>query len=148
MILVPPKHNLLSGYPLAIEIPVQWGELDAYGHVNNTVFFRYFESARMAYLERCGLLEHYEKHRVGIILYSTECRFRAALYHPDSVLVGARTLQIEADRFVMGYGVVSTSQDRISADGRATLVWYDYNTGEKVPLPESIRSTISDFEAP
>ena len=139
-------HHLLVGYPVAIELPVQWGELDAYGHLNNTVFFRYFESARMAYLDRCGFSELYERDRVGPILHSTECRFRSALYHPDTVLVGARTLQIERDRFVMGYAVVSRSQDTIAADGRGTLVSFDYKTRTKVTLPESVRLAIEELE--
>jgi len=134
------------GYPVAIAIPVQWGELDAYGHVNNTVLFRYFESARMAYLDRCGFSDMYERERIGPILHSTECRFRSALYHPDSLLVGARTLQMERDRFVMGYAVVSQSQDRIAADGRGTLVAFDYNTRTKVNLPESVRTAIEALE--
>ena len=119
MTITSEKHHQLAAYPVVIEIPVLWGELDAYGHVNNTVYFRYFESARMAYLERCGVLESYERERNGIILYSTECRFRSALHHPDTVLVGARTVQIEDDRFVMGYGAASISQDRVVAEGSA-----------------------------
>jgi acyl-CoA thioester hydrolase len=141
-----PNHRLLEGFPVVIEIPVLWGELDAYGHVNNTVYFRYFESARMAYLERCGVLESYDRDRTGIILYSTECRFKSALHHPDSVLVGARTIQIEGDRFVMGYGVVSRSADRVAAEGHATLVWFDYNRRTKMPLPEFVRNTIGELE--
>lgn len=141
-----PIHQLLTSFPVVIELPVQWGDVDAYGHVNNTVFFRYFESARMAYLGQCGVLESYEKNRVGIILYSTECRFRSALHHPDSVLVGARTLQIEADRFVMAYSVVSSEQDRIAAEGCATLVWFDYNTRTKARLPDSVRTAIEKLE--
>ena len=139
-------HHLLAGYPVAIELPVQWGELDAYGHLNNTVFFRYFESARMAYLDRAGFSDLYDRERVGPILHSTECRFRSALYHPDTVLVGARTLQIERDRFVMGYAVVSRSQDKIAADGRGTLVSFDYKTRTKVQLPESVRLAIEELE--
>jgi acyl-CoA thioester hydrolase len=146
MIILRPDHHLLAGYPIAIEIPVQWGELDAYGHVNNTVLFRYFESARMAYLERCGVLESYESNRIGIILYSTECRFRAALFHPDSVLVGARTLHLEKDRFVMGYAAVSLTMDRIVAEGGATLVWFDYTKQRKVALPDSVRAAIEELE--
>ena len=146
MTVIPVNHHLLAGYPVAIEIPVQWGELDAYGHVNNTVLFRYFESARMAYLDRCGFSELYDRDKIGPILHSTECRFRHALYHPDTVCVGARTLQIERDRFVMGYGVVSTSQDKLAADGRGTLVSFDYNTRTKVPLPESVRIAIEALE--
>ncbi len=139
--------DLLSGYPVIIEIPVLWGELDAYGHVNNTVYFKYFESARMAYLERCGVLEHYERDHHGIILYSTECRFRTALHHPDAVLIGARTVQIESDRFVMAYSVVSCSQERVAAEGRATLVWFDYDVRTKISIPESVRNAIGELEA-
>lgn len=146
MTVIPTRHHLLSGYPVTIEVPVQWGELDAYGHVNNTVFFRYFESARMAYLDRCGFSELYDRERIGPILHSTECRFRCALFHPDLVLVGARALQIERDRFVMGYAVVSQSQDRIAADGRGTLVSFDYKKRAKVPLPESVRIAIEELE--
>jgi acyl-CoA thioester hydrolase len=140
-------HELLAGYPVVIEIPVLWGELDAYGHVNNTVYFKYFESVRMAYLEQCGALDSYERERHGIILYSTECRFRSALHHPDSVLVGARTVQIESDRFVMAYSVVSRSADCIAAEGRATLVWFDYNSRTKISLPESVRQAINALES-
>jgi len=139
-------HHLLAGYPVAIEIPVLWGELDAYGHVNNTVYFKYFESVRMEYLERCGILESYERDRHGIILRSAECRFRSALHHPDSVLVGARTVRMEADRFVMAYSVVSRSADQVAAEGRATLVWFDYNARAKLSLPESIRDSIRQLE--
>ena len=141
------NHQMLAGYPVVIEIPVLWGELDAYGHVNNTVYFKYFESVRMVYLERCGVLEWYERERIGIILHSTECRFRSALHHPDSVLVGARTIQMEVDRFVMAYTVVSRSADRVAAEGRATLVWFDYNSRSKTSLPEPVRTSISALES-
>lgn len=143
---LPVDDPLLAGYPVAIELPVQWGELDAYGHLNNTVFFRYFESARMAYLDLCGFSDLYERDRIGPILHSTECRFRVALYHPDTVLVGARTIQIERDRFVMGYSVVSRSQAKVAADGRGTLVSFDYKTRTKVALPESVRLAIEELE--
>ena len=53
--------EIFRGFPIVIELPVQWGEMDAYGHVNNTVLFRYFESARMAYFERCGFIATYER---------------------------------------------------------------------------------------
>ena len=146
MTVSPTQHPLLAEHPVVIEIPVLWGELDAYGHVNNTVYFKYFESVRMAYLQECGVLESYDRDRTGIILYSTECRFRAALHHPDSVLVGARTEQIQADRFVMGYSVVSRAAERVAAEGRATLVWFDYNKRTKIPLPESVQNAIGQLE--
>ena len=100
-------HPLLDGFPVVARIPVQWGEMDAYGHVNNTVLFRYFETARIAFLDRCGFLETHERDKVGAILHSTDCRFRRALRYPDTVLVGGRALDVSTDRFTMGYRVVS-----------------------------------------
>jgi YbgC/YbaW family acyl-CoA thioester hydrolase len=141
-----PNHRLLEGFPVAVEIPVLWGELDAYGHVNNTAYFRYFESVRMSYLERCGVLESYDRNRTGIILHSTECRFRSALHFPDSVLAGTRTVQMEDDRFLMSYAVVSRTADRVVAEGYATLVWFDYNARTKISLPQSVRNAIYELE--
>jgi acyl-CoA thioester hydrolase len=140
------RHPLLAGYPVCIRIPVQWGDMDAYGHVNNTVFFRYFESARIAYLKRCGFLDSYEEQRVGAILHSTECRFRRALFHPDTVLVGGRATDVAADRFTMGYAVVSTAEDQLAAEGTGVVVSYDYGRREKCPLPARVRERIEELE--
>jgi len=121
---------------------VHWGEMDAYGHLNNTVFFRYFETARIAFLERCGMLASYERDHIGAILHSTECRFRRPLFHPDDLLVGARTLAVGDDRFTMGYRIVSLGQDAVAADGSGIIVAYDYAAGRKVALPDAIRAAV------
>lgn len=140
------RHPLLVEFPVVISIPVQWGELDAYGHVNNTVFFRYFETARIAYLDRCGFLESHERDHVGAILHSTHCRFRRPLHFPDTVLVGARATGVEDDRFTMAYRVVSTAHDTVVADGSGVIVSFDYDRRRKVPLPAGVRDGIDALE--
>ncbi len=142
-----PTDDGLSAYPVTVEIPVQWGEMDAYGHVNNAVFFRYFETARIAYLDRCGFLEAYERLQIGPILHSTECRFRQPLRYPDTIVAGARALQIDADRFTMGYAVFSKGQSQIIAEGRGIIVSFDYAQNEKTPLPDSVRVGIDGLES-
>jgi len=137
-----PTHPALAGFPVVAAMPVHWGEMDAYGHVNNTVFFRYFETARIAYLDRCGFLESYDRDRVGAILHSTDCRFRLPLFYPDEVLVGARTVDVAEDRFTMGYRIVSRTQDAVAADGSGIIVAYDYRAGCKVPLPPAVRAGV------
>src|SRR5688572_13971349 len=117
---------LLPGFPVVVEIPVQWGEMDAYGHVNNTVLFRYFESARIAYLERCGFIDSYDRDKIGAILHSTGCRFRHALFYPDTVLIGARAVEVGEDRLTMAYCVVSTAQRDVVAEGTGVVVAFDY----------------------
>jgi acyl-CoA thioester hydrolase len=137
------NHDLLAEYPVVVRIPVQWGEMDAYGHVNNTIFFRYFETARIAFLERCGLLQSYEHQRVGAILHSTSCRFRRALFYPDTVDVGGRTSEVGDDRFTMQYRLVSLAQNDVVADGEGVIVSYDYAAGKKVPLPDDVRRRLA-----
>lgn len=136
----------LEGFPATIEIPVQWGDMDAYGHVNNTVYFRYFESARIEYLDLCGFLESFESRGVGAILHSTSCRFRRALTYPDSVLVGGRAAEVAEDRFVMEYRIVSVDQEALVAEGDGVVVSFDYEQGTKTALPEDVRRRIEALE--
>jgi len=121
--------------------------MDLYGHVNNTVLFRYFESARIVYLERCGFLESYDLNKIGAILHSTECRFRQPLHHPDEVLVGARATQVDEDRFTMSYMVFSLQTSKVAAEGSGIVVSFDYERRTKVPLPQAVLQGITALEA-
>ena len=141
------RDNLLAGFPIIVRIPVQWGEMDAYGHVNNTVFFRFFESARVKFLEECRFLEAYERDRVGAILHSTSCRFRRRLVYPDTALVGARVKDLTADRFTMVYTLVSESQQAVAADGECVVVSYDYTSRQTAPIPDYVRDAIEKLES-
>ena len=102
---------------MVVEMPVAWGEMDAYGHVNNTVYFRYFEQARIAYLERIGFTDEALRGGVGPILASTHCRFRHPLRYPDRVLSATRVTEVAEDRFVMEYRVVSDGARRGGGGG-------------------------------
>ena len=137
----------LDGYPLVIEAPVAWGEMDSMGHVNNIAYFRYFESARIAYFERVGFMAHLLETGVGPILASTQCRFRLALSYPDTVFVGAKAEQITDDRFVMKYLAVSRRHAKPAAEGEGLIVSFDYRAQRKAPLPAEVRARIEELEA-
>lgn len=136
----------LAGYPVVVEVPVVWGEMDAFGHVNNIVYFRYFETARIAYFEKLDVREFLERDPVGPILAETTCRFRAALSYPDRVSIGARVASIGEDRFVMRYAVFSHRLGRPAAEGEGTLVCFDYRQNRKAPVPERLRLRIAELE--
>lgn len=138
--------HLLSGFPVVVRIPVAWGEMDAYQHVNNIVYFRYFETARITYFERVGLIQGgFEG--VGPILASTDCRFKFPLTFPDTVAVGARVVGMDEDRFTMEYRVVSERADRVAAEGRGVIVTYRYAEGKKAPVPDGLRTAIEALES-
>lgn len=141
------SDHLLAGYPIIVRIPVQWSEMDFYGHVNNTVFFRFFESARIKYLEECRFLEAYERDQIGAILHSTRCRFRRPLVYPDTALVGTRVTDLTADRFTMVYTLISEAQQATAAEGECIVVSYDYASRRAAPIPDYVLDAIEKLEA-
>jgi acyl-CoA thioester hydrolase len=138
--------NLVEGYPVVIEIPVQWGEMDAFQHVNNVVYFRYFENARIAYFEKLDVIQFMTRKGVGPILAATSCRFKTPLTYPDKVLVGAKVTAIEEDRFVMDYRAVSTRHQKVAAEADGVIVTFNYRENKKVAVPEELRRLIMEIE--
>lgn len=139
-------NKLLEGYPVVIEIPIAWGEMDSFQHVNNTAYFRYFESARIRYSEKLGLHKQKDETGIGPILASTSCKYRLPLTYPDTVSVGTKIIDIAGDRFTMKYVVVSHKHQKIAAEGDGVVVMYDYREGKKTAIPEEIRKRILAME--
>jgi acyl-CoA thioester hydrolase len=139
--------HLLRCYPVILEVPVRWGDMDAFQHVNNIVYFQYFESARVAYLEALGVVEFMNGTTIGPILASIDCRFRFPVTYPDTLRVGARVSQLGSDRFVIAHRAVSTQHGRLAAEGEGMAVTFDYAAQRKAPLPEMVRARILALEA-
>jgi acyl-CoA thioester hydrolase len=136
----------LAGYPVVMEIPVAWGEMDAFGHLNHTVYFRYMETARISYFEKLDFPDFLGRNPVGPILGAISCRFRAPLAYPDRVSVGVKVSQVEKDRFVMSYSIFSHKSWKLVAEGESTIVCFDYQQGRKTPLPEKLKNGIGGLE--
>lgn len=139
-------NELLKSCPVVIEIPVAWGEMDSLRHVNNIIYFRYFESARMAYFQRLDIWNYMDETGLGPILASTQCKFKIPLTYPDVVSVGTRVSGIEADRYNMKYVVVSHAHAKVAAEGEGLIVSYDYRAQKKAPLPDEIKERIRNLE--
>ena len=141
---------LLTDFPVTVEIPVAWGDMDAMGHVNNTVYFRYFETARIACFAELGLgrIEGGDgalADGVGPILHSASCRFRIPLTFPDTVTVGARVGDIGDDRFAMRFRAVSHQHGAVAADGDSLIVTFAYATGTKAPVSDALRAQLVEL---
>ena len=142
----PTLQKSLDTYPVVIEIPIRWGDMDAFQHVNNIVFFQYFESARMAYLEKIQALDYFESTGIGPILASTRCRFRFPVTYPDTLSVGAKVTDIGQDRFTHQYLAFSNVHRKVAAEGEGIVVTIDYKSNAKSPLPEPIKQRIYALE--
>jgi acyl-CoA thioester hydrolase len=139
-------HKQLADFPVVVEADVAWREMDSFGHVNNVVFFHYFENSRIDYLRRVGWFALLDTIGVGPIVQSTQGRFRRPLKYPDRIQIGARIITMETDRVTFEHRLVSESWDDVAAEGQAVVVCYDYRVNKKTPLPFELRERIDQLE--
>jgi acyl-CoA thioester hydrolase len=136
----------LAEFPAVITLPVLWGDQDAFGHVNNTIPIRWFESARIAYLEAPEIAELMEREKVGPILAAIGCNYRRQITYPDTVSIGARVTRLGGASLTMIHQVWSERQQAIVADGESTIVVFDYATQRPVRMSEALRGAIAALE--
>jgi acyl-CoA thioester hydrolase len=141
------SKELLAGFPVVVEQAVVWGEMDAYQHVNNVVYFRYFENARLEYFRQLGWPEFEEATGIGPILAATRARFRRPLTYPDTIAIAARAREVGGDRFTLEHRIISRRLQAMATEGEGVIVTYDYRRGVKVPVPEELLRRITELEA-
>ena len=140
------QHEALADYPVVIAVPVLWGDQDAFGHVNNVVYLRWCETARVDYLGRIGLWQMIAEQGVGPIVASISCDYRKPINYPDEIHAGARVTRIGNSSFKMDHVVVSRETNAVVAQVSSTLVVYDYRANKPVPVPGHIRAAIAGLE--
>jgi acyl-CoA thioester hydrolase len=141
------SHPLLVGFPIVIELDVGWSDMDAFDHVSNLVYFRYFQDARLVYLERVGWLATKRELGLGPILKSASATYRKPLKFPDRIWVGARTFDLQPDRLTFEHKIVSRAWDALACEGTAVVVSYDYRKESKCALPDVVRRAIEEIDA-
>ena len=124
-------------------IPIRWGDMDTMGHVNNTVYFRYMESGRIAWLDKLGVGPNPTGE--GIVIINAFCNFLHQLEYPGEVLV--RTYASNLKRSSLDTWVTMArvdAPDRVCANGGATIVWVDFPRQKSAPFPPRVREQLRD----
>jgi acyl-CoA thioester hydrolase len=133
-------------FPVSASIPVAWGEMDAFQHVNNVVYARWLETARMLYFERVGLVKRVRETGVGPILARTVIDYRKAVTYPDTVRVEVSVTRVGGSSFTMSFRVRSEAQGAEVATGEQVIVIYDYRAGKTAPVDDVLRREIAALE--
>jgi len=140
------SHRLLADFPVVTTIPLLWGDLDAFGHVNNLAYMRWDETARVEYLFPIGLFPPLPPSGVAPILASMKCDYKRVLNYPDTVYVGTRIARIGKSSLQMLHRIVSRNLDEIAAEVDSTLVMLDYPRNKPVTVPADVRTVIGALE--
>lgn len=125
---------MLEGYPVTASIEVRWRDVDALGHVNNAVYFTYFEVARGRYWEQVFGAPSLED--INFLVASIACDFLSPIHHGDAVEVGIRIPRAGRTSFEFEYEARVGPDGRTAARARSVQVLYDHRRGEKLPVTE------------
>jgi len=133
---------MLSDYPIIHIQPVAWGDMDAFGHVNNVLYYRYMESARIRYMDELNIFQH----DVYTVVASNQCKYIRPVFYPDQLKIGARVEEMRNSALRMSYLLWSEQQQAIVALGEAVMVCVDKENMLKLPIPEIIRQKVTKIE--
>ena len=121
-------------------IPIRWGDMDAYRHVNNTVYFRYMEQVRVEYLERIGHAVQ-PRGRAPVIV-NASCTFLIPLTYPATLDVRMFLGAPGRSSISSYYEIRVQADERLYAAGAAKIVWTDVASGKSVPIPDDLRARL------
>lgn len=122
-------------------IPVRWGDMDFYGHVNNTVYFRYFEQARVEWIENAGFGVD-PGCESGPVVINASCTFLLPVNYPATVVVKLYVGKPGRSSVMTWYELFVEGEDALYAEGASKVVWMDMRTGKSVPIPDGLRARL------
>jgi acyl-CoA thioester hydrolase len=132
----------LKDFAVLYEHKLAWGEMDAFQHVNNTVYFKYFESARIDYMTKTGYLKLMANTQCGPILADVYCKFKRPLTFPDHIVIGTKISSLKESECIMEHAIFSQSQQTIVASGHGKIVHYDYASNKRTKFPNALLDNI------
>ncbi|WP_282606676.1 thioesterase family protein [Pelagibius sp. Alg239-R121] len=139
-----------ADYPHFLQIPTRWMDNDIYGHVNNVVYYAYFDTVINTYLIERGGLDIHNGGVIGVCAESS-CRYRASFVFPDVIeaglrvaKLGGRSVTYEIGLFKQGADIAPS--DQAAAEGRFVHVFVDRGSMKPVAIPEPLRAALKALE--
>ncbi|MEE9322308.1 MAG: thioesterase family protein [Granulosicoccus sp.] len=125
------------------EFSLRWGDMDALGHINNIMYFRYFEQVRIEWYESLefGSLE---KSASGMVIVDNHAEYLKPLVYPQQIHLHMAGHSPGRSSFVSTYTI--TADGVLYSRGSARVVWVDQSAGKSVPLPDKVRALVSDTQ--
>ena len=136
-----PKPERRNAYRHFQDITTRWTDNDPYGHVNNAVYYSYFDTAVNAYLIRQGALDIAKSPVIGLVV-ETHCNYFSAIAFPDLVRAGLRVAHLGTSSVRYEIGLFRNDEDLASAQGHFVHVYVERAAGKPVPLPDKLQAVL------
>lgn len=129
-----PTHQ--ATYVYTIEVATRWSDMDALGHVNNSVFFTYFEQARIEWWKNHNL-PHFSTQETVPVIVNASCTYLRPIVYPNNIAIKVFVAPPGRTSYECFYEMYSSKDSNVLyAEGSTKLVWVDRKTGRPTPLPD------------
>ena len=132
-----PVRTRRADYPHFLAISTRWSDNDVYGHINNVVYYSYFDTVVNEYLLRQGVLDFSEGETIGLVV-ETRCNFFAPVVFPEPIEAGLRVEKLGNTSVRYEVAIFAQGSDEAAAQGHFVHVYVDRVTRRPVPLPEPL----------
>ena len=130
-----------TAYPHFLSIATRWMDNDVYGHVNNVVYYSYFDTVVNEYLIRSGVLDIEHGTTIGLVV-ETQCNYFAPIVFPDRIDAGLRVVRLGTSSVRYEVGLFREDDAEPAAQGHFVHVYVDRETRRPVALPDSLRAAL------
>lgn len=134
-----------AAYPVFRAISTRWMDNDVYGHVNNVVYYSWFDTAVNAYLIEQGVLDIHGGQTIGLVV-ETQCNYFAPLAFPQTVEAGIRVARVGGSSVRYEVGLFAAGEPRCAAAGHFIHVYVDRTTRRPVALPAQLRTVLQGLQ--
>jgi len=136
-----PTPNTLHSYPHHLTIPTRWTDNDVYGHVNNSVYYFYFDTVVNKWLVDNGLLEIGKSDVIGLVV-GTSCDYFSPVSFPDAVTAGLRAAKIGSSSVTYEIGLFRNDETTASAQGSFVHVYVDEKNRRPFPISDKMKEKL------
>ena len=140
-----PSAQPRSSYPVFLPITTRWSDNDVYGHVNNVVYYSWFDTAVNAHLIEQGVLDFHGGDTIGLVV-ETQCNYFASLAYPQKVEAGIRVARLGGSSVRYEVGIFAAGSEESAAAGHFVHVYVDAATRRPKPLPEALRRVLQALQ--
>lgn len=129
-----------------LKLRIDWSELDLFGHVNNVVFYRYIQSARVRFWEQIGLYELFERNKIAPLLASASIDFKKPLKYPGTAIIQYEPAFVKNTSFGLGYTILNEQNDTVAL-GKDIMVLFDFSENSKLVISDNLRENIDKLKS-
>ena len=130
-----------AAYKHFLDIPTRWMDNDIYGHVNNVVYYSYFDTVINKYLIEAGGLDIHDATTIGVCAESA-CKYHQGIAYPEVIAAGLRVGHLGNRAVRYEIGLFRAGQDQSAADGHFVHVWVERASMAPIPIPDGIRTAL------